>query len=139
VRFFEDWNPLQHADHTETPLFVAPDRPTLYLPTWPAYAYIFLVGLFNTAVPLTEIMSHPLIYLCIYNLLNTLKTKIQRFSSYVTENKMCFRWEDRLVYVVQGDSRPFSRNHTKYINTMYGSNVKSSALNLAAQTVTIRD
>jgi hypothetical protein len=115
VCFFEDSNPLKHAGHTGTLLFVAPDRPTLYLPIWPAYAYTFLVGLFNTAVPPTEIMSHPLIYLCIYNLLNTLKTKIQRFRSYITENKMCFRWEDRLVYVVQENSRCCCQNHTKYI------------------------
>ena len=92
MRFFEDWNPLEHADHTENPLFVAPDRPTLYLPTWPAYAYTFHVGLCNIAVPPTDIMSHPLIYLCIYNLLNTLKIKTQIFSLYVTESKMCFRW-----------------------------------------------
>ena len=92
MRFFEDSNPLKHAGHTETLLFVAPDRPTFYLPIWPAYAYTFLVGLFNTAVPPTEIMSHPLIYLCIYNLPNTLKTKIQRFRSYTLSNKNPSAW-----------------------------------------------
>jgi hypothetical protein len=124
MRSFEDSYPLKHAGNTETLLFVAPDIPTSHLPIWPTYAYSFLVGLFNTAVPPTEIMSHPLIYLYIYNLLNTWKTKIQRFRSYITENKMCFRWEDRLVYVVQENSRSCCRNHTTYTNTTCGSKAK---------------
>ena len=65
MRFFEDSYLLKHAGPTETLLFVAPDIRTSHLPIWPAYAYSFLVGLFNTAVPPTEIKSHPLIYLCI--------------------------------------------------------------------------
>jgi hypothetical protein len=70
---------------------------------------------------------------------NTLKTKIQRFSPNVTENKLRFPWKDRPVYVAQEDSRYFCRHYTKFINTMcVGSNAKSLALNLAAQTVTIK-
>jgi hypothetical protein len=133
MRFFEDSNPLQQAGNTETLLFVSPDRPTLYLLIWPAYAYASLVGLFNKAAPPpTEIMLHPLIYLCIYDLLHTLNTKIQRCSSYITENKTCFRWEATGLC-----RRSYCGNLTKYINTMCGSNAKSLALNLAAQTATI--
>ena len=63
MHFSEDSNPLKHAGNTQILLFVSLDRPTLYLPIWPAYAYTFLVGLLNTAVPPADIMSHTLIYL----------------------------------------------------------------------------
>jgi hypothetical protein len=64
MRFFEDSNPLKHANNTEPLLFVSTDRlrSTYALHTLPQ-VYTFLLGLFNIAVPPTETRSRPFIYL----------------------------------------------------------------------------